>query len=383
MFTLLSLAACVAEGERPATEDPDDPNANDESPVDFSIEPTDVPVSPAALATGTKRVLVIRVEFQDLFSTQSASDAQAIMDNEVRPRYQTSSYGRVDLASTVTAKVYRLPHPASYYATYPGDVGARDVIHNDAEHAASADYTLANFDRLVVTFPNLGRVPGSHVKYSGWAQGSRVWINGSVKFGVLAHELGHTMGLYHSNTWEVTDGNVVSPSGKSVGYADGFDLMGVNYQISDPRADFNPRFKVLMGWIDPVRIRNVTASGKYRVFRFDDPQATTGTMALTIHKDATRTYWICLRRAFTDNAIASNGAYIVWGYVNTGNWQDDHKTDLIDMDPTTYAMTSGFKDAMLPIGRSLADDVAGVTITPVGNGGTAPHEYLDVQITFH
>src|SRR5207244_13455555 len=52
-------------------------------------------------------------------------------------------------------------------------------------------------------------------------------------------------------------------------------------------------------------------------------------------------------------------------------------TQLID----TNASTSTQADACLQVGETLNDTVNGITITTTGIGGTAPHEWITVQVT--
>src|SRR5205809_4835898 len=99
---------------------------------------------PPALSTGVKQVLIIRVDFSDLpDSNHAASTLQSVMDTQVRPKFQGSSYRLVDLVTTVTVSRYRMPRTAAYYATTPD----RQGLMVDAVNAASADYFVNGYDR--------------------------------------------------------------------------------------------------------------------------------------------------------------------------------------------------------------------------------------------
>jgi M6 family metalloprotease-like protein len=333
-------------------------------------------IAPASGGTSFE-ILVVRVDFSDLpgdprplsgAAPYTASYIQQLADGQVAPYYQHSSYGRATLKFTVTPQLYRLPGTAAHYSTsiYPFE------LYNDAVTAAQADYSTANYDKVVVLFSWLGSLPGSQVQFGGLSLigTSMAWVNGEFDFRVVAHELGHTFGLFHANFWHNSDGNPVSLSGSSVEYTDPFDTMGANW-ANDGRADFNPWFKHQLNWIQDSQVQTVTQSGTYRVYRFDDAQAT-GTLALKATKDSVRDYWIGYRRNFLQNAGLQNGAYVVWGY------HQPEQSNLLGLGPEVNIP----KDPGLQVGSILADPQANLTITPVGEGGVAPHEYLDVQITF-
>lgn len=334
----------------------------------------------SAYTQGNKSVLVIRVDFSDRQGvpygpndtspittnvSYTADYVQNLMDTVIAPYYQVSSYAKTSLTTTVTMAVYRMPQTANYYATN----GANTQLHTDAENAASASYPVASYDRVVVLFAYLGNIPGSQITYGGRANigGPSVWLNGECDFRVTAHELGHTYGLYHGDLWQVSDGNPISPSGTSTDYGDPFDTMGANTP-NDHGADFNPWFKTLLGWLSPL---TVTSSGTYRVNRFDTASPS-GNLALLVHKDGTRDYWISVRRNFTSNSSLAHGAYIIWGYTS------NQPSNLLDMTSPGYNQD----DDALAVGSTFTDNTANLSIQPLDEGGSGTGQYLDVQVTF-
>jgi hypothetical protein len=334
---------------------------------------------PLTVIGNQKRVLVIRTDFSDLpgdpqwpWSNQpgTAAAVQAVADTEISTYYRNSSYGRSGVVFTVSPQLYRLPQTAANYAT----VSLEFVLYADALAVAQADYTVANYDIVVVLFSWLGNYPGSKITFGGESEigTSMVMLNGDFDFRAVAHELGHAYGLYHANRRNTSDGNPISDarSSSSIEYGDLFDTMGANYG-DDHRTDFNPWFKYLLHWISDDQVQTVTTNGTYRVYRFDDPAAT-GTLALKIRRDSYRSYWVGCRRSFTENPTMQHGAYVVWGYP----WA--HQSDLLCLGATPNSA----RDAALVIGESLADPEANLTITPVAEGGEAPAQYLDVQVTF-
>ncbi len=340
---------------------------------------TPQPNPPTAWTTGGKNVLIIRVDFSDLTGAPegySATTVQNLADSQIAPYYAKSSYGLTSLTNTVTTLVYRMPQTAAYYATN----GANDTLHTDAENAAAANYTVANYDRIIVYFAALGGIANSTINYGGLADigGKDVWCNGEFDFRVIAHELGHTYGLYHGNLWQVSDGNPISPSGVDTEYGDDFDTMGANF-ANNLGTDFCPWFKNLLGWVSDSQVKTVTSNGTYRIYAFDQNNHTAATgelLALKIVKDGTYNYWISCRTDFTNNYSMTNGVYVQWGYNYT------RQSDLLDMNTPG----ASDQDAGLYIGDIFTDVAAaggqGVTIHPLARGGTPPNEYRDVQVIF-
>jgi len=334
---------------------------------------TNLPNPPSAWTTGGKNVLIIRVDFSDKSGAPySAAVVQSLADMQISPYYLKSSYQLTSLTNTVTSLVYRMPQTAAYYATND----ANDQLHSDAETAASANYTLANYDRIIVVFSSLSSIAGSQITYGGLAQvgGPDVWCNGEFDFRVIAHELGHTYGLYHGNLWQVNDGNSISSSGVDTEYGDDFDTMGANF-ANDQGTDFNPWFKNDLGWIADTQVMNVTTSGTYRVYAFDHNNylaAPGETLGLKIVKDSTHNYWLGCRGDFTNNGSMTNGVYVIWGY----NY--NRQSDLLDM--TTPG--SSDQDAGLAVGAVFNDPAAAITLHPLARGGAAPNAYYDIQVIF-
>ncbi len=336
---------------------------------------------------GTKKMLIIRVDFSDRTGTPvNPGDSQQITDtyvanvingaNGVRDFFEQNSFGKTTLSlaapvagdSADVTNVLRMPATAASYAT----AGNNAQLHTDARNiAAAAGFTLANYDRIGVVFSNLSSIAGSQITYGGLGNinGSNFWVNGYFDFRILAHEIGHNYGLYHANLWKVTDGNPVSATGTSLEYGDDFDVMG---EGDFPEFHYSHWNKSILRWIPDTAITTITTGGTYRVYRFDTSGANlANTLALKIVRNGTQDYWIGHRRA-TSNAALDNGAYVLWGYNN------NQQGDLLDLNtPGTSA-----SDSALQVGQSFNDTAAGITLTTVARGGTGNDEWIDVQVAF-
>lgn len=332
-----------------------------------TLETADLPAT--SWTTGTQRTLVIRIDFSDLPGEPISNvAAQEIMDNEVNPYYVDASYGKTNLSTTVSSILYRMPETASHYATG----GLHFELHNDARAAATADWPNleTDFDRVIVAFASLRDLPGSKFQFGGRAQlgGRMVWIHSNFSFYTVAHELGHTYGLFHANLWLVTDGNPVSSSGSDYEYGDSSDLMGAGLSELN---HFNPWFKNRLGWLPDSAVVTAESSGVYRIYRFDHMAANLDQpLALRVFRDGNEVYWLGYRQNLIPDSSINNGVYALWGHnYNTAS-------QLLDMSTpgsSTY-------DAALAIGQTFSDPDFGVSIRPLARGGTAPDEYIDVEI---
>jgi len=341
---------------------------------------------------GSKKLLIIRVDFSDLpgvplnGSTPITEDlAVSVINNAsgVRDFYEQNSYDKttIQIAATVAGDsvdvtdVLRMPQTAAYYAVGDGTSAYNNTLHSDARAAAvtaNPSHSVANYDRIGVVFSRLSGISGSKITYGGLGQvtGKNFWVaGGSYGFRVVAHELGHTYGLMHSNLWQVTDGNPVSATGSSTEYGDIYDVMG----NGSFQHHFNHWHKCFLRWMPDTAVTLATTTATYRIYRFDAASADlANSRAVKIVRDSTRDFWIGYRRG-TTTASLNGGAYVLWGY-NT-----NRQPELLDL---TTPGTS-LSDAGLAIGASFTDPLTGITIKPLAQGGTGGEEWLDVRVEFN
>lgn len=88
----------------------------------------------------------------------------------------------------------------------------------------------------------------------------------SVRFysGILAHEVGHSLGLSHAHGMLCGNKQIDSFNNCSIyGYGDRFDLMGGAW---DYHPHTNARNKHMMGWLPPENIKTIKTSGEYTLY---------------------------------------------------------------------------------------------------------------------
>ncbi|MDP6652226.1 MAG: PKD domain-containing protein, partial [Gammaproteobacteria bacterium] len=324
--------------------------------------------------TATKKTFyVIRVDFAD--KPGAPADFAELWDKlngTVSDSLREMSYGKVWLEADVTTNVIRLPQASVYYAPdeEAGRLSRSVELYDDA--VAAFDYLntgvdLSAFDIVAVLFSDIGMPWGGKANIGG----ARQWLQ-NTSAGTILHEIGHNLGLGHANYWD-TDGLSVIGAGVGEEYGDIFDRMGSG---PFPEGHFNPQSKIRLNWLTPVEWRDVTidGSGTYRLYRFDDADSS-GIRALRVSRGAGDHYWLGYRRNYADNQWLSNGIYLTWQCPDP--YFGHLCSYLLD---TTPGSTQGKADAAVVLSRTYSDSDAGIHITPVAQGGVAPHEWIDVII---
>ncbi len=334
------------------------------------------PVEATPFLSDNINLLFIRVDFSDKPGEPvSAPDLQTALTS-TNGHLQNYSYGVASLTSTVSSTVYRMPNPST---TYSGNANGSDLLLAAARSAAAADYTLANFTVVGVYFPALS---GADFTYAGQASigGGDHWINGltslSSQVNVMVHEFGHNYGLNHSNYYDPAQqisGSYVGPGSASLNYGDIFDQMGSASNASE--GYFGPFSTTRLNWLPAGKTVQPAANGTWRIYRFDAPTALTNPLvALRVPMGGNEYWWVGYRRLFS--ALA-NSAYVVAEGLYT------NRPNLIDMTPGSQSPeTNDRSDAGLPVGSQFYSSTKGVTFRTLASGGTAPNEWIDVQIVF-
>lgn len=256
--------------------------------------------SNGAPAIGTRKMLLILVEFPDFSFKKTKKDFELLMnqinytDNgrygSVRDFYKENSFGQLDLIHDVVG-VYRLQYERAYY-------GGNDGYSNDHDprQMALEAVTMANADVNFADYDNDGDgiVDGVHIIYAGPGEeagggGDCIWahswtvsttvdglrtfryscspeIRGSggsqmTHIGVICHEIGHVLGAMDFYDTNYGTGGQYPGTGK-------WDLMASGSWNGDGAcpAHFNPYSKIYdYGWATPAdgnRAGSFTLSAK-------------------------------------------------------------------------------------------------------------------------
>jgi len=330
---------------------------------------------------GTRRVLMIRIRFADQpgwFEPETDASAAAMFE-ATDAFYRENSFGALRIAGTVSP-VYTLPQTAAWYASndssgYALNVlnAARAIAADPASVPGNAGLVAHNYLEYDFEAVRYATGPGTF-SGQGYVAMRGCWIK-SPDAGVLIHELGHNLGLWHANAWTPDDPLVPLGAGTSLEYGDAFDTMG---PARGGAWHFNAWEKRHLGWLPATDIVALSGDATVALAAHDLGTAPAGmARALRIARDGDRDYWIEFRRhaGWLDTRPGVHGGVTLrwdpWARSNGG-------THLLDATPGS---ADGREDATLALGRTFSDPAAGIHITPIATEGEAGATIqLDVRI---
>jgi hypothetical protein len=335
-------------------------------------------LAPARLAAGTAQApstettAVVQFYLSDQTSSGLPTSADATMTTDpksLRAYYLEQTYGDIAFQTTVFA-----PVQLTTYAKPVAPADCTDSIDDWAAAAMALNPTLdpSQYKHFVFVFPALA---SNVCGWSGIAEvgGSHVWINGSFTVPVIAHELGHNLGITHAAGLSCTSSGVPVPMGSTCivdrahyglpQYADPFDAMGNRPVLRQ----MNMPHKLALGVLPPSAVQTVGTAGTYHLAPME---TLTGSVELLrIPKPDGGTYSVEYRQPI--GVFDSQAGPAVTGVlihtespdINDVFYRGDSDTALIDMHPVGVASATQWENAAMGPGETFTDAVRGIVIT--------------------
>jgi hypothetical protein len=205
-----------------------------------------VAAAEAAVVAGEQRTLVMVVDYTDATVPCSFDFVRDVMFTDpalgsVADYYEEASFGQLWLSGDVVG-----PYTIDYASTdscLPYDWSMA------ADAAAQADgFDVRAYDRKIYVLP-ASRTCGFAGLGSVGGRPSRSWVFRCDLEDVYGHELGHNLGMNHAST-------------ATSQYGDTSDIMGMaGFELRQPNAPH----KEQLGWIEPQKVLEVTASGRFDI----------------------------------------------------------------------------------------------------------------------
>jgi hypothetical protein len=306
----------------------------------------------------TRRVAVVLLNFSDRPQTPwSVAEADTVMfsgTTSVAAFYSDSSSGAV----TFTGSVF------GYYTITRTTAGCAFTQWSDAARsaAAAAGVNLSGYHHVVYVWPGVDECGWSGIAA---APGNVAWINGSLTTYVIAHELGHNLGLYHASALQCTDAAgtpaAVSDTCTVSEYGDPFSIMGSSERLHHATHRAQLAF--------PVVATVATADGTWTVV---PPGSQAGSALLRIPRGDGDFLDIEYRQPSgmfdifaPDSAVATGVTLRIAPALSRAA-----SSKLVDVTPT---LPASFDDSSLKPGESFTDPVSGALIhlDMIGDGGAS------------
>ena len=308
--------------------------------------------------TGPRKLAVVLINFTNdtrkPFTRALANQVVFTNANSVRAYYLEQSQGSMYLAGT-TFDWLRIPYSSKTCDYRLWATAAKAGL-------AARGVDLSSYTNFMYMFP-----PTSSCTWRGLAQlpGPSAWINGAPNLRVVAHELGHNLGVHHASSLRCTKDGVrvaLSANCTRTEYGDPFTTMGG----ASTRHVHNLE-KAQIGYLAAGAARTVVASGTYTLMH---ASATSGTRIIGIPRGNGTWLYLEYRRphgTYFDNFSSTDPAVRGVSIRLAAGWTQITQTQLIDTRPGTTT----FADAPLRLDRTFRDYLSGVSVLVTSIGTSA------------
>lgn len=298
-------------------------------------------------ALGNYRLLVVRLEYDDLAPPYSLSDIQNIFDNQVVPTFKEMSYGKFDIRPRyLNTRIGR--HRDCTFPTGPETTQILSENSIDPVQIDGIVYLVGEDPGCPGGLGQLGKINQN----GGYMALARV---ASLSVPAIIHELGHNLGLLHANRCDAATTQMFNSECVHREYGNSYDIMGKGV------GHFNALYKERLGWLDADNMTTVTESGRYTITPLQSNQGKRAIKIVPLGKTSPPLYLEFRQATGTDatRLITAYDGRLLDGGAILGNIPSRTGSYLMDLDSSSLGLK-------LPSGGQLANfDEVGVTIGPI------------------